>query len=151
MDKNSYLISLSESEQTDFGRVDFADQSEPQKIFSAIWDLESQVNNGGFDQYFRYTDSESIAFSPAALGVIGATKCAAIVGRAISLVFGAPIPATEDERLERLDSLGDDALPRLEEIDSDFFGYPDNLTDLLFAFVAQHPSAFGPIPNDCDA
>jgi hypothetical protein len=47
MDKNKFLIDLSESDQTDFGRVDFASQSDPQRTFSAIWELESQVNNGG--------------------------------------------------------------------------------------------------------
>jgi len=52
MNKNSFLIQLSESPRTDFGRVAFAEQSEPQKVFSSIWALESQVNNGGFLQYF---------------------------------------------------------------------------------------------------
>ncbi len=52
MDKNSYLIDLSESIRTDFGRVDFAAQSYEQRVFSAIWALESQVNNGGFVEFF---------------------------------------------------------------------------------------------------
>lgn len=39
MDKNHFLINLSESKRTDFGRVDFAAQSEAQKVFSAIWSL----------------------------------------------------------------------------------------------------------------
>jgi len=37
MTKNHILIRLSESEQTKFGKEDFARQSVPQKIFSAIW------------------------------------------------------------------------------------------------------------------
>ena len=43
-EKNRLLIELSESVRTDFGKVDFRSQSFPQKIFSAIWDLESEVN-----------------------------------------------------------------------------------------------------------
>ena len=39
MDKNKILIDLSESKRTDFGKVDFAEQSEEQKVFSAIWKL----------------------------------------------------------------------------------------------------------------
>ena len=43
MDANRVLIALSESDRTDFGRVAFAEQSDAQKVFSAIWELESQV------------------------------------------------------------------------------------------------------------
>ena len=43
MDKNAFLIELSESDRTDLGRVDFGEQSEEQQVFSAIWELESQV------------------------------------------------------------------------------------------------------------
>lgn len=53
MDRNRYLIDLSESKRTDFGRVDFAKQTEVQKVFSAVLEIESQVTIGGFDQYFR--------------------------------------------------------------------------------------------------
>jgi hypothetical protein len=36
MDKNGFLIDLSESERTDFGRIDFAKQPEVQQVFSAL-------------------------------------------------------------------------------------------------------------------
>jgi hypothetical protein len=51
MNKNQILINLSESKQTGFGKQEFAEQSFPQKVFSAIWAVESEVNNGGFSQY----------------------------------------------------------------------------------------------------
>ncbi len=50
--KNHILIGLSESERTKFVKEDFASQSAPQKVFSALWEIESEVNNGGFSQYF---------------------------------------------------------------------------------------------------
>src|SRR5207247_5287224 len=96
MDKNAFLIDLSESKRTDFGKVDFAQQSESQQVFSAIWELESQVNNGGFDQYFRNSDSDIISFAPSALRAIGASACAEIVEAAIKFI--SPVPATETER-----------------------------------------------------
>jgi hypothetical protein len=52
MTKNQILIRLSESKQTKFGKEEFGRQSMPQKVFSAIWAVESEVNNGGFSQYF---------------------------------------------------------------------------------------------------
>ena len=92
MDKNLYLIELSESQQTDFGRVAFDEQPETQKTFSTIWELESQVNNGGFDQYFRNSETAEIGYAPTALRTIGALSCAKIVEHAIEVI--APLAPT---------------------------------------------------------
>lgn len=72
VDKNRVLIRLAEGTSTHFGKVAFHSQSAAQKVFTAIWELESQVNNGGFDAYFRHSDSEVIAYAPLSLGEIGA-------------------------------------------------------------------------------
>ena len=114
-------------------------------MFSAIWELESQVNNGGFDQFFRNSESLVRGVAPAALRTIGASSCAAIVDGAIQLI--APLPATQDRRCEALDALGDEGQERLETLDSEFLAYPDNLTDLLFEFVRQRPETFGSVPS----
>ena len=127
MDKNSYLIELSESERTDFGRVDFSAQNQEQRVFSAIWALESQVNSGGFAQFFDSEDSDTASFAPTALTAIGAVTCADIVSRALALA-SSRAPDVDDQ---------------LESLDSEFFAYPDNLTELLYAYVAAHPATFG--------
>ena len=66
MDKNSFLINLSESIRTDFGRVEFEKQSPVQKVFSAIWALESEVNSGGFSHYLASSEAETAPFAPTA-------------------------------------------------------------------------------------
>jgi hypothetical protein len=65
--KNQILIRLSQSPQTKFGKEDFATQTVPQKVFSALWDVESEVNNGGFSQYFVNSSAESAHFVADAL------------------------------------------------------------------------------------
>jgi hypothetical protein len=67
MNKNEILINLSESKNTKFGKEDFVSQSPPQKVFSAIWSAESEVNNGGFWQYFINSSAESAPFVVEAL------------------------------------------------------------------------------------
>ena len=62
MNKNEILIELSQSPMTKVGKEEFNEQSGPQKIFSAIWELESEVNNGGFSQYFLNESAESVSF-----------------------------------------------------------------------------------------
>ena len=76
MNKNSVLIALSESSRTKFGKQSFALQSRPQQIFSAIWALESEVNNGGFSQYFLNESAETVCFVAEALDAIGAPRTA---------------------------------------------------------------------------
>ena len=131
MDKNSYLIDLSESDDTDFGRVDFSEQSHEQRVFSAIWGLESQVNSGGFIQFFNNEEPDLVAFAPAALRLIGAVNCAEIVGSAVA------VAQNRDAR---------EVADHLERLEEQFYSYPDNLTDLLFSYVAAHPQAFGAAP-----
>jgi Domain of unknown function (DUF4375) len=145
MDKNHYLIHLSEGERTDFGRVDFEEQPEAQKVFSAIWELEGEVNNGGFEQYFQNCDSWAIAYAPRALRTIGASSCARIVERAIEVI--APLAPTREDRSRTLETMRNDGQELLNTLDSEFFAYPDNLTDLLFEYVCHHPEAFGPVPR----
>jgi hypothetical protein len=103
------------------------------------------VNNGGFDQYFRNSDSDIIAFAPAALKAIGANACAKIVEAAIKVI--SPLPSTEKTRCAALNALGQKEQEKLESLDSKFLEYPDSLTDLLFVYVAKHPEAFGSIPK----
>lgn len=133
MDKNRYLIELSSSTKTDFGRVDFAHQNHEQRVFSAIWELEGQVNGGGFSSYFENEEPDAVSFAPIALRAIGATKCADIVDRALQI-------STQDSA-GNIDNL-------LQALDDEFLEYPDNLTDLLYEFVASHAETFGKIP-DC--
>lgn len=146
-EKNHFLIELAESDRTSFGRVDFSQQPEAQKVFSAIWALESQVNNGGFAQYFASSDGDTANYVTRALRSIGATSCAAIVERALAVVATGSLPDSQAERGALLDNLDDDARDALSQLDSAFFVYPDDLTDLLFAYVAEHPEAFGPVPH----
>jgi Domain of unknown function (DUF4375) len=145
LDKNRYLIELSEGERTQFGRLDFDEQTEPQKVFSAIWELESQINNGGFDQFFRNSETAVIMFAPVALMKIGAASCSRIVERAIALV--APLPPTPEGRASAVNASLEGGQEVFDELDSEFFAYPDNLTELLFDYVCKHPESFGSVPR----
>jgi hypothetical protein len=132
--KNAVLIALSESDRSDFGRADFAAQSPDQQVFSAIWALESAVNCDGFAGYFA-SDDDSIAFAVQALETIGAAQAASIVRRALTLP-----PESSDE-------LTDEQLEELEVLDQAFMEYPDDLTALLYDFVAARPESFGVVPS----
>jgi hypothetical protein len=147
MNKNSMLIGLSESDKTRFGKEDFARQSRPQKVFSAIWAVESEVNNGGFSQYFLNSSAESVPFIVEALNAIGAPKTADICRRAIVTAFPSGLPHTVEAIQAAASDFSAETLGKLEPLDQEFFSYPHNLTDLLFAFVSEHPDEFGNVPS----
>jgi Domain of unknown function (DUF4375) len=145
MDKNNFLIQLSESTRTSFGKVDFNSQSEDQKVFSAIWTLESEVNNGGFLQYFENDRGETASFAVTALQRIGANRCADIVQRSIRAVCDNTVPSDAHRWEVLIEAITDESAEKLEGLDLEFFKYPDNLTELLFEFVREYPEDFGPI------
>ena len=144
MNKNEILIRLSESENVKFGKVDFAVQSFPQKVFSAVWCLESEVNNGGFSQYFvNDGGGESASFVVEALQTIGALKTADICKRAVASAFPTGLPDDPAFICSAAAEFPEEVVQKLEHLDSEFFAYPNNLTDLLFAFVSGRPEEFG--------
>jgi hypothetical protein len=151
MNKNSVLSSLSESEKTKFGKEDFARQSLPQKVFSAIWAVESEVNNGGFSQYFFNSSGESASFVVEALQTVGAPETAGISKRAIVAAFPSGLPQSAEEIRSAAADFPDDVVEKLESLDQEFFSYPHDLTDLLFAYGSEHPQEFGPLPKPEDA
>jgi hypothetical protein len=150
-DKNGILIVLSESGKTMFGKEAFAAQSGPQKVFSAIWALESEVNNGGFSQYFLNDSAETACFVIEALKTIGAPKTADICERAIDVGYPNGLPDLPEEISALAEDFSDDVDDQLGELDDEIFQYPHNLTDLLFAFVSKYPEEFGELPKADDA
>ncbi len=145
-DKRDILISLSELiYMTD---IPFLEQTQPHKVFNAIWALEGEVNNGGFAQYFANSSSQTATFVITALEIIGAYKTADICKRAFKYAFPDGLPNTPYEIRKSAVSHFDALSLELDPFDREFFNYPDNLTELLFAFVEKHPEEFGDIIRD---
>ena len=151
MNKNTALINLSESERTKFGKEDFSFQSFPQKVFSAIWAAESEINNGGVAQYFQNSSCETAPFVVEAFEAIGAPRTADICRRAVAVAFPDGLPRMSDAISVAAAEFSNDIIEQLEALDTEFFQYPHNLTDLLFTFVSKHPEEFGPLPEIDDA
>lgn len=119
--KSHILINLSSSEKTSFGREEFALQSVPQKVFSAIWGIESEVNKGGFSQYFINSSAESASFVVEALETLGAPKTAEICKRAIDIAFPGGLPESVEVIRSEAAVFLDEVLAALEPLNQDFF------------------------------
>jgi hypothetical protein len=143
--KNERLIALSESVEARFWRVDFQSLSPPEQVFVSIWEVEAEVNNGGFQQYFCNSSGVNTPSLVVAFRAIGAGNMAEIAGLAIG-ACGANVPWSDhDARRSRLEALDDGHFDVLDEA---FFAYPDNLTALLYRYVADHREQIAGVPAD---
>ena len=150
MDQNGILIVLSESDRTSFGR-DFSTQSVPQKVFSSIWAVESEVNNGGFSQYFLNSNCKTAGFVSEALETIGAPSTADICRRAIAAAFPDGLPSDPEAIRSAASDFSEETEEKLDSLSNEFFQYPHDLTQLLFAYVSKHPEEFGEMPEPDEA
>jgi hypothetical protein len=92
-----------------------------------------------------------VAFVVEALEAIGAPKTGAICRRAIGAAFPSGLPTTAEDIQSVAHDFPPDILDKLELLDQEFFLYPHNLPDLLFAYVSARPEEFGTLPKPDDA
>lgn len=118
----------------------FDQLDEVDKILVAIWCLEGDVNNGGFDQYYFNSSGDLAFYAPVALRRIGAHQMAKITDDANKL-FGPKGPARNpDEREAQLLAIApnDSESNPWGELARAFYSYPDDISALLAAFLQVH-------------
>lgn len=124
---------LFEASKAGWDRLTYAEQ-----VFLSVWELEAELNNGGFNQYFFNSAGDHAAQVSTALRSIGANNVAAIVDRALA-TFGENFSEDRDARREGLESIDPDS-DLFDTLDAEFLAYPDDLAALLAAFVAERRS-----------
>lgn len=95
-DPETFLISVSERLWPIANRR-FSDLSRPERVFILVWELEAEVNNGGFSQFYFNSAADRARDTAAALRTIGAERTASIVDRANASFPGGP-PADRSAR-----------------------------------------------------
>lgn len=143
-EKNGFLIVTSQRADLGFWAVDLRELSRPRQVFRLVWELEAEVNNGGFHQYAHNGSGEGAPLCVGALQEIGASVTAGIVQRALEAIDAGIQWADWDARQESVAKLDETVLVKLDELDQAFFRYEDNLTDLLFAYVLRNIGDFPP-------
>lgn len=133
---NQRLVEFAENQNSRLWHVDYTALSPPERVFRAIWELEAEVNNGGFHQYFLNSSGSLAPDAVDALRTIGADAMAGIVEHAIKIA-GYEALAFDDTRKAKLD-VGPEVLEKLDELDQAFYANPDNLTVLLYKYVSDH-------------
>jgi hypothetical protein len=138
-DMENYLCNLSEHPEARFWRMEFSRLSLPERVFAAIWELESEVNNGGFHQFYFNSTGDIANFTPDALKAIGAINAMKLVLEANGLFPNGHPAEDQMARRAQLEAIGkNDGKDLFDQLDDKFYSYPDNLTELLYDYVILH-------------
>jgi len=116
--------------------------SDPQKVFYHNQELEREINNGGFEQYFLNSSGSFAHETMESLRAIGADRTAAILNDAIKQFPGGIVPKSTEERNETMSALWPEGNSSWEELDQRFFAYEDDLNTLNLAFVKANRESF---------
>lgn len=115
-----------------------------QMIYST-WLLESEVNNGGFNQFFINSSGEFADMALKSLKLLGATDFYSIMQRAID-IFEAEKrnPELQDLYAQGTAQAFSETyqLTKLGECDDDFYKLGDRLSKLKIQYVRSHPKEF---------
>ncbi len=117
--------------------------SEGQKVFYFNQELEREVNNGGFEQYFFNSSGSYAHETVKSLSIIGAVATAKLLQNAIDQFPNSKVPKTTEERYELMQNLWPDfSNPAWAALDERFFAYEDNLSELNLEFVRVYREQF---------
>lgn len=103
---------------------------EKKDVAELIQNLEAEVNNGGFDQFFYNSSGDNTAETIEALEKIGAIRTTDIARRAAAKFPHGMPPKSRLDRQTILLQISPEA-NEFEELDEEFYGYSENLADLL--------------------
>jgi len=116
--------------------------TEPQKQFYFNQRLETEINNGGFSQYFYNSSGDFAHQTIESLLAIGANKTAILLQEAIDQFPNRIVPQDRLKRQEILTQIEKKAEPVWDSLDEKFYDYEDDLNALNFAFIKQNKDKF---------
>jgi hypothetical protein len=122
----------------DLWRLDYEGLSPPDQVFLVIWELYSEVYNGGLLRFFSNHSGRLVPYVVEALRAIGAHQAVVIVEKAIFLV-GPDVPWDDDvKRWSIRQGLQQQIRKHLFDLDGQFNAYIDGLPVLLFHYLSNH-------------
>ena len=115
----------------------FDDLDEVDRVLVTLWGIETEVANGGFDQFYFNVAGDVAFFAPTALRLIGASRMAEIAAQANAL-FGPQGPSrSRDERWQQLMAIPRGDRDPWDPLTREFGGYPDDVGELLERFLRE--------------
>jgi hypothetical protein len=121
---------------------EFSLLTKSEKAFIYISILESQVNNGGFHQYFFNSTGDDAYKALEAYKEIGSLTTTNIVQRAIELFPQHSFPKSTHERRNLLETMNNSIVEEWDKLDDEFYKYDEDIINLMIDFVKRNISDF---------
>jgi hypothetical protein len=119
--------------QRKISRTGDASLSKEERIVLAVRALDREVNNGGFDQFFRNSAKKFAPEVVKSLTRIGCRRTAKITQRAINALHSGPLTVARIEAaMRKANEVRDRELERCDEL---FYRTPQGIPSRLFTFI----------------
>jgi hypothetical protein len=135
------LFKVSEAVWAREARHGIAGMTDSEKVFLRVWNLEAEVNNGGFAQYFENSAGDYAVGTPDALRSVGAPEMAALAERAMEPFGPSGPPPDRDARSRAMQALPASARELWDQLDDQFYRLTSPEQGLL-ALVERNRRAF---------
>ena len=116
--------------------------SDEEKTIVYIEELEREINNGGFNQFFYNSSGGYTEQIIDALRKIGSTKFLKIVENASAQFPNSLVPKDDTERQKLLEKIGSQANAVWNELDSEFFQYEEDIYSLMRNYIDKNVEKF---------
>lgn len=128
-------------EKTSYGE-DVSKLNEVELTAYFMEELQAEIMNGGFDQYFFNSSGDHWEEAILACEKIGAINTAELLRKAVQ-AYGCELPKDRDEREEAIESQANEGYDEeLGVLDSIFYDYEENVDELIFEFCQQNNNLF---------
>jgi hypothetical protein len=115
--------------------------TECEKNIVYIEELEREINNGGFNQYFFNSSGDFAMETINALKVVESKFFLEILQEAINKFPNKTVPKDRYERQELLAEI-DENIELWEELDNRFYKYEENIYDLMIKYINKNINEF---------
>ncbi len=140
-DQNEAIIAINEYLNSRFYR-DPSSISEFEKDVIYVENLEREVNNGGFSQFFYNSSGDYTYETLTALERIGAKIVSGLLQSAIEVFPDKTVPKDREIRQNTMEKIENVAEDIWSELDNKFYAYPENITGLVIEYIRNNRKEF---------
>lgn len=132
------LLAVGNKINNKYSETGFQELTKSEQVIFCMIELEGEVNNGGFDQFFLNSSGKYKFETLDSLRRIGASYTASLLEEAIKVVeLNSP-----DMKKDDYDESTEIQSERLNELDDKFYEYKEDLLELQLKFIKEHKDNF---------
>lgn len=128
------VMALFDQVQQRIGESGLGSLTAVELVVFCMYDLDSEVRNGGFGQFVFNSSGDRIPETLASLRMIGATQTASMLERVMARLGPQGASRDREVRIAVLQQLGNEGLLDLQREDAAFYEEPEPLWSLTAAY-----------------